>query len=160
MQCILGLYVLQRNIQCFIYYNVICNPGPQNLKVLKGYSSPKWTFCHYSLHSSSQCYFHSNQSVYTRRIHILTLRRMQKSVRCMCLIGNMQNGTTLTRMRGDLIKVIIFIFFAYKKYSRRFIKFRLNHWCRWTSLAMLSFFSGPQQWYLLSSQRDSHKSRF
>ncbi len=27
-----------------------------------------------------------------------------------------------------LIKVVIFIFFAYKKYSRRFIKFRLNHW--------------------------------
>ncbi len=27
-----------------------------------------------------------------------------------------------------LNKVIIFIFFAYKKYSRRFIKFRLNHW--------------------------------
>ncbi len=27
-----------------------------------------------------------------------------------------------------LNKVVIFIFFAYKKYSRRFIKFRLNHW--------------------------------
>ncbi len=26
------------------------------------------------------------------------------------------------------INVIISIFFAYKKYSRRFIKFRLNHW--------------------------------
>ncbi len=24
--------------------------------------------------------------------------------------------------------IVIFIFFAYKKYSRRFIKFRLNHW--------------------------------
>ncbi len=27
-----------------------------------------------------------------------------------------------------LNKVVIFIFFAYKKYSRRFIKFILNHW--------------------------------
>ncbi len=27
-----------------------------------------------------------------------------------------------------LNKVVIFIFFAYKKYSRHFIKFRLNHW--------------------------------
>ncbi len=32
--------------------------------------------------------------------------------------------------RGDelLNKVVIFIFLAYKKYSRRFIKLRLNHW--------------------------------
>ncbi len=27
-----------------------------------------------------------------------------------------------------LIKVLILVFFAYKKYSRRFMKFRLNHW--------------------------------
>ncbi len=26
-------------------------------------------------------------------------------------------------------KVIIFVFFAHKKYSRNFIKLRLNHWC-------------------------------
>ncbi len=34
------------------------------------------------------------------------------------------------RQRGDelLNKVVIFIFFAYKKYSRCFIKYRLNHW--------------------------------
>ncbi len=33
--------------------------------------------------------------------------------------------------RGEdelLNKVVIFVFFAYKKYSRRFIKFRLNYW--------------------------------
>ncbi len=28
-----------------------------------------------------------------------------------------------------LNKVIIFVFFAHKKYSRSFIKLRLNHWC-------------------------------
>ncbi len=34
-----------------------------------------------------------------------------------------------TETGGDklLNKVVIFIFFAYKKYSRCFIKFRLNH---------------------------------
>ncbi len=35
------------------------------------------------------------------------------------------------RWRGGdelLNKIVIFIFFAYKKYSRRFIKFKLNHW--------------------------------
>ncbi len=32
---------------------------------------------------------------------------------------------------GDklLNKVIIFVFFAHKKYSRSFVKLRLNHWC-------------------------------
>ncbi len=36
---------------------------------------------------------------------------------------------TLFLLNNDFLnKVIIFIFFAYKRYSRRFIKFRLNHW--------------------------------
>ncbi len=32
---------------------------------------------------------------------------------------------------GDelLNKVVIFVFFAHKKYSRSFVKLRLNHWC-------------------------------
>ncbi len=32
---------------------------------------------------------------------------------------------------GDelLDKVVIFVFFAHKKYSRSFVKLRLNHWC-------------------------------
>ncbi len=36
----------------------------------------------------------------------------------------------LQGLGGDklLSKVVIFIFFAYKKYSRRFITFRLYHW--------------------------------
>ncbi len=41
--------------------------------------------------------FHSNQSVNTRRIHILALRRMQKSIRCLRSMGNIQNGATVTR---------------------------------------------------------------
>ncbi len=32
--------------------------------------------------------------------------------------------------REELLdKVVIFVFFAHKKYSRSFIKLRLNHWC-------------------------------
>ncbi len=47
-------------------------------------------------------------------------------------MGNIQNGAMLTRRdREEMIfykQKVIFIFFAYKKYSRLFIKFRLNHW--------------------------------
>ncbi len=34
--------------------------------------------------------------------------------------------------RGDelLNKVVIFVFFAHKKYSRSYVKLRLNHWCQ------------------------------
>ncbi len=41
-----------------------------------------------------------------------------------------QNGAISWR-RGDklLNKVVIFVFFAHKKYSRSFVKLRLNHWC-------------------------------
>ncbi len=45
--------------------------------------------------------------------------------------------TRVPRMRQEkklhvtesLNKVVIFVFFAHKKYSRSFIKLRLNHWC-------------------------------
>ncbi len=44
----------------------------------------------------------------------------------------LQNGATLIQREREetncWINVFIFIFFAYKKYSRRFINFRLNHW--------------------------------
>ncbi len=75
-------------------------------------------------------YFHSNQSVNTCRIRILALRRILKSVRCLRSMGDIPNGVTVTRRpRGDdlLEKVVIFIFFAYKKYSCRLIQFILNH---------------------------------
>ncbi len=57
---------------------------------------------------------------------------------------------------GDklLNKVVIFVFFAYKKYFRRFIKFRLNHWWQ---MDYFDNFSGPWQCYLFGSQWDSHK---
>ncbi len=62
--------------------------------------------------------------------------------------------------RGDklLNKVIIFVFYVYKKYSRSFIKLRF--WTtdgRWTIWRCLSYFSGPWQCNLLGSQWDSHK---
>ncbi len=56
----------------------------------------------------------------------------ENSVRCLRPSDTFQNGATLTqRDRNETncwINVFIFIFFAYKKYSRRFIKFRLNLW--------------------------------
>ncbi len=42
-------------------------------------------------------YFHSNQSVNTHRIHLLALRRIQKSVCCLHSVHNLQNGTTVMR---------------------------------------------------------------
>ncbi len=53
-------------------------------------------------------YFHSTQSVNTRRIHP-------------CVEADAKEHTVIS-------KIVIFIFFAYKTDSRRFIKFRLNHW--------------------------------
>ncbi len=69
-----------------------------------------------------------------RRIRILVLRRIQKSSRCLRSKSKMAlhwRGETERRVivvKKVVIKVVIFIFFVYKKYSRRFIKFRLNHW--------------------------------
>ncbi len=61
---------------------------------------------------------------FERKQRIHSLRMSENSVHTLC-----PSGDTLTR-RGDncWINVVICIFFAYKKYSRRFIKFRLNLW--------------------------------
>ncbi len=40
-----------------------------------------------------------------------------------------QNGTTGWRGGELLNKVVIFVFFAHKKYSHSFVKLQLNHWC-------------------------------
>ncbi len=59
-------------------------------------------------------------------------RLIQKSVHILRPGDNLQNGATLTQRRryGALLlnKVVIFVLFPYKKYSRRFITLRLNHW--------------------------------
>ncbi len=49
-------------------------------------------------------YFHSSQSVNTSRIRILALRQIQKSIRCVRSVGNIQNGATLTRRDGEETK--------------------------------------------------------
>ncbi len=86
-------------------------------------------FC--SHHDARMRYFHSNQSVNTHRIHLLALRRIQKSVCCFHSVHNLQNGTTVMRRDREEMncwkKKYIYIF-TYKKYSRRFIKSRLTHW--------------------------------
>ncbi len=58
------------------------------------------------------------------------VRLTQNSIHCLRSADILQNGATVTRMRRRdelLNKVDIFIFFAQKKFSRCFIKFRLNH---------------------------------
>ncbi len=49
-------------------------------------------------------YFHSSQSVNTSRIRILALRQIQKSIRSVRSVGNIQNGATLTRRDGEETK--------------------------------------------------------
>ncbi len=64
-----------------------------------------------------------------QRIHVLLMT--ENSVRTLCPSDALQNGVTLTQRDREETNCwinVIFIFFAYKKYSRRFIKFRLNHW--------------------------------
>ncbi len=74
--------------------------------------------------------FHSNQSINKRRKRIRVVQLTQNSIRSLRPADILENGATVTRRRIDelLNKVIIFIFFAYKKCSRHFITFRLNHW--------------------------------
>ncbi len=58
------------------------------------------------------------------------MRSQQYHNACMCipLLAN-----KLQRIQEEensfLNKVVIFVFFTHKKYSRSFIKLRLNHWC-------------------------------
>ncbi len=63
-----------------------------------------------------------------QRIRVVQLT--QNSIRSLRPADILQNGAMVTRRRIDelLNKVVIFIFFAYKKCSRHFITFRLNHW--------------------------------
>ncbi len=55
---------------------------------------------------------------------IRAVRLTQNSIHSLCPVGTLQNGVIVELLN----KVVIFVFFAYKKYSRSFITFRLNHW--------------------------------
>ncbi len=60
--------------------------------------------------------------------HVVPLT--QNSIRCLCLVDTLQNGPIGWRGGDQLLnKVIIFGFFAHKKYSCSFIKLWLNPWC-------------------------------
>ncbi len=62
--------------------------------------------------------FHSNQSV-NKRIRVVWLT--QNRIYCLRSVDNLQNGATVN-------KVVIFVFFSYKKYSLSFVKLQLNPW--------------------------------
>ncbi len=68
---------------------------------------------------------------FERKQCINTLLMTENSVCTLRPSDAFQNGATLTQRDREETNCwinVIFIFFAYKKYSRRFIKFRLNHW--------------------------------
>ncbi len=69
---------------------------------------------------------------FERKQSSLVAQLTQKSVRILRPGINLQNGATLTQRRpygaSLLNKVVILVLFPYKKYSRRFITLRLNHW--------------------------------
>ncbi len=70
-----------------------------------------------------------------------------------CRSTVMNGCRRLTRNRNKLLKkVIIFVFFAHKKYSGNFIKLRLNHWCGYFIAHGLFYrpyyLSGPWMWWL------------
>ncbi len=83
-------------------------------------------------HNTRMCYFRSNQSINTRRIHVLVLRLIQKSVCILRSVDNLENGATVMRRDREEMnwwkKKSLFLFSLRTKSSRRFIKFRLNQW--------------------------------
>ncbi len=73
-------------------------------------------------------YLRSNQSVNPRGKHILVSRLTRKSV-CILRAAILSKMALRWRYGAELLnKVIIFVLFLYKKYSRCFITLWLNHW--------------------------------
>ncbi len=53
----------------------------------------------------------------------------QNSTRCLHSVDTLQNGARVTWRRRIVEWSRYFVFFVHKKYSRSFIKLRLNPWC-------------------------------
>ncbi len=128
--------------------------------ILKVCSTPKWKFCHYSLtHMSFQLhksFVRLRNTIYKwHKIKITIfffppIRLLSVSPPVLRSVHNLQNGATVTRRDREETncwkKVIIFFFFR-TKYSRLFIKFRLNHWWKmeysddafWTSTVVFTW---------------------
>ncbi len=82
-----------------------------------------------SLCERSSKYFHNIERHHIqRRQRIRVAQLTQNSICCLrsVVLSKMAPG-----WRGEelLNKFIIFVFFSHKKYSRSFVKLRLNHWC-------------------------------
>ncbi len=60
-------------------------------------------------------------------------------------VDNLQIGATVTWRETEetncWIKSLFYIFFAYKKYSRHFIIFRLNHWWQILTMSFILFWA-------------------
>ncbi len=62
-----------------------------------------------------------------------------------CLVyGSCEWWQRLTGREELLNKVVIFVFFAHKKYSRSFIKLQLNHWCHMDMVVPLLSMQGQK----------------
>ncbi len=99
--------------------------SPRHRSAIFGYYSSNTSSVRIHL-NTRMCYFLSNQSINTCRICFLAFWGK---------IALWWRGET--EMRLIVAKKLFFIFFAYKMYSQRFIKFRLNHDGRWTSPVIL-----------------------
>ncbi len=74
-------------------------------------------------------YMHVHSSAYKQgvsRFYIRTPATASAAPHMVLLWMVVENDTEEKEL---LIKVVIFVFFVHKKYSRIFIKLRLNHWC-------------------------------
>ncbi len=86
---------------------------------------------------------------------------IQKSIRCLRSMGNIQNGATVTRRNKEEMncwKKVYFYFLCIQKVFWSLHKIQIEplmaDGLRWQCF---SYFSGPRQCYLLGSQWDSHK---
>ncbi len=81
------------------------------------------SICSSAAASTQECSIFILIKVNTRRIRILALRWMQKSVRCLRLMGNIQNGTTVTRR-------------AFMKLERHAGKWIITKWSLWGGVSL------------------------
>ncbi len=68
----------------------------------------------------------------SRDITTINIQKLSKEIGKIIHVTSGVQSKMALRWRGGnelLNKVVIFVFFAYKKYSRSFIKLRLNPWC-------------------------------
>ncbi len=116
----------------------MCKENKNNDFIQQFISASPW--CHFGEHHMRKQLI---QHMYVVTLFTFRSKRKQRKqrirVRCcwhsiayvVYVCGTLQNGAIGWRGGDELLtKVVNFVFFAHKKYSCRFIKLRLNHWCQ------------------------------